>query len=190
MILSTFGIIFLAELPDKTALASLVLATKYKPGQVILGSWLALLVQTIIAIFAGSILTLLPAQPVHIAAGVGFLIFSFLAFRRDEDEMEKEEEKDVNLEKKKHYPPWLTVFLVILAAEFGDLTQLATAALVAQTGHPVSVFIGSLGALWAVTLIAAFSGSFVSKIISPKKTQIISGVLFAIIGIIVIATAF
>ena len=57
LILSTFGIIFIAELPDKTALASLVLATKYRAHQVIIGSCLAMLVQTMIAVSAGELLT-------------------------------------------------------------------------------------------------------------------------------------
>ena len=59
LILSTFGIIFLAELPDKTALASLVLATRYPARQVVLGAWLAFLVQTLVAVAAGSLFQLL-----------------------------------------------------------------------------------------------------------------------------------
>ena len=190
IIISTFGIIFIAELPDKTALASLVLATKYKPHQVIIGAWLAFLIQTIIAIFTGGIINMLPTQPVHIFAGIGFLIFAFLAFRRKEEEIEREEKKEVTGIKKKHHPAWLSSFLVIFAAEWGDLTQLATAALVAQTGHPFSIFIGSVAALWTVTIIAAVSGSLVSKILTPQKLNIVSGVLFTIIGLIVIVTAF
>jgi len=60
-LLSTFGIVFLAELPDKTALAVLVLATRYGARQVIAGAWLAFIVQTGVGVAAGSVLTLLPA---------------------------------------------------------------------------------------------------------------------------------
>ena len=43
--LSTFGMIFVAELPDKTALAALILASKYRARSVVLGAWLAFLVR-------------------------------------------------------------------------------------------------------------------------------------------------
>ena len=48
-VLSTFGVVFVAELPDKTALASLILATRYPARQVVVGAWLAFLVQTAVA---------------------------------------------------------------------------------------------------------------------------------------------
>src|SRR5207249_9170114 len=82
LILSTFGVIFFAELPDKTALASLVLATRYSTRQVVIGAGLAFLVQTFVAVTAGSLLQLLPTQPVRIAAGLGFFVFAVLAWRR------------------------------------------------------------------------------------------------------------
>jgi putative Ca2+/H+ antiporter (TMEM165/GDT1 family) len=187
IILSTFVVIFLAELPDKTSLASLVLATKYKAQHVILGAWLAFLVQTVIAVFAGSLLTLLPATPVHVAAGLGFLVFALLAFRRKEEAKEAEEKKEIA---KSHKPAWITAFLVIFAAEWGDLTQLATAALVARIGHPLSISIGAIAALWSVTVLAAFAGAQLSKWLTPKVLNMTSGFLFGIIGIIVIVTAF
>jgi putative Ca2+/H+ antiporter (TMEM165/GDT1 family) len=49
LVLSTFGVVFVAELPDKTALASLILATRYPARQVVVGAWLAFLVQTAVA---------------------------------------------------------------------------------------------------------------------------------------------
>ena len=49
LVLSTFGVVFVAELPDKTAFASLILATRYPARQVVVGAWLAFLVQTAVA---------------------------------------------------------------------------------------------------------------------------------------------
>src|SRR5579859_3129911 len=123
LIASTFGVIFLAELPDKTALASLVLATRYRARAVIAGAWLAFVVQTAIAVAAGSLFHLLPARPVHVAAGAGFLIFAVLALRREEDEELAEEQAQVRDEAKRRLPAWFTSFLVVFAAEWGDLTQ-------------------------------------------------------------------
>lgn len=188
LILSTFGIIFIAELPDKTALAALVLATKYKARDVIAGAWLAFVIQTLVAIAAGSVLTLLPAQPVRIFAGLGFLVFAFMAFRRKEEEIEKEEVEEVKRQKRMK-PVWLSSFLVIFAAEWGDLTQLATATLVAQNGHALSIGIGATLALWSVTVVAVVSGSQLNRFLSPEKLNILSGVLFALIGLFIIGTA-
>lgn len=115
LILSTFGLIFLAELPDKTGLAPLVLATRDRAWDRIAGTWLAFFVQTAIAVLAGSLLHLLPARPVHLASGLGFLVFAVLAFRR----LEEEEVAASSARRTAR----LTSFLVVFAAERGDLTS-------------------------------------------------------------------
>jgi len=51
---TVFGIIFVAELPDKTALASLVLGTKYRPGNVFVGVAAASAVHVVLAIVVAS----------------------------------------------------------------------------------------------------------------------------------------
>jgi putative Ca2+/H+ antiporter (TMEM165/GDT1 family) len=188
-IFSTFGLIFVAELPDKTALASLVLATRYEARHVIAGAWLAFLVQTAVAVLAGSVLQLFPPRPIHIAAGLGFLAFAVLAFRRKEDRELVEEEEDVAEKARSRRPPWLASFLVVFAAEWGDLTQLATAALVARTGRAVEVAIGAVAALWAVTVLAAVAGSQVARLLPPRVLNLASGLLFGAIGLVIIALA-
>src|SRR5579864_1124802 len=116
LLLSAFGIVFVAELPDKTALASLLLATRLPPRQVVAGAWLAFLVQTLVAVLAGSVLQLVPATPLHIVAGVGFLVFAVLALRRDVSEEIKAEQSDVELGRGRRSPPWVGSFLVVFAA--------------------------------------------------------------------------
>src|ERR1700744_4717622 len=89
--ISSFVVIFLAELPDKTALAALILATRFKARDVVLGAGLAFTVQTIIGVAAGSVLTLLPVLPIRVASGLGFLVFAYLAYQRaGQDEAEEE----------------------------------------------------------------------------------------------------
>src|ERR1700685_4523829 len=82
---TVFGVIFVAELPDKTALTALVLATKYKAAPVFLGTALALAVQSAIAVVAGSLLSLLPARAVHIGAGAVFLVSAIVMWVREEE---------------------------------------------------------------------------------------------------------
>jgi len=190
IILSTFGIIFIAELPDKTALASLVLATRYKAHQVIVGAWLAMAVHVIIAVVAGSFLTLLPVQPVRIIAGLGFLTFAFLALKREPEEFEAKAEHELEKEIKSKKPAWVASFLAVFAAEWGDLSQLATAGLVAHNGHPFSVGIGAILGLWAVMAIAALAGSQLNRFLAPKRLNLLSGILFALIGAIMLVSAF
>src|SRR5581483_11404416 len=101
---------------------------------------------------AGGLLHLLPAKPIHIASGLGFLVFAVLALRRKESEELIKEEGEVA--KQGRHVAWVTSFLVVFAAEWGDLTQLATAALVARTGQIWPVAIGATAALWLVTIIA------------------------------------
>src|SRR5271165_4431691 len=86
---TVFGVIFVAELPDKTALTALVLATKYKPAPVFLGTALALAVQSAVAVVAGSLLSLLPARGVHLGAGAVFLVSAIVMWVRHEPESEK-----------------------------------------------------------------------------------------------------
>jgi putative Ca2+/H+ antiporter (TMEM165/GDT1 family) len=85
--LSALGLVFIAELPDKTALAALVLATRFRLRSVLVGAWAALALQTVIASVAGSLLHLLPARPIHVVTGIGFLAFAVVALR---EEAEKE----------------------------------------------------------------------------------------------------
>jgi putative Ca2+/H+ antiporter (TMEM165/GDT1 family) len=188
LIVSAFAIVFIAELPDKTALASLVLATHLPVRQVVVGAWLAFLVQTIVAVLAGSLLQLFPVQPVRLAAGLGFLVFAILALRRDPKDELEQEQRDVQTGRGRRSPPWLASFLVVFAAEWGDLTQLATAGLVAHTGRPFEVGIGALAALWAVTLLAAAAGNRLSRIVSPHALNRVSAGLFAAIGLFIIVS--
>jgi putative Ca2+/H+ antiporter (TMEM165/GDT1 family) len=188
LMISTFCIVFVAELPDKTALAALILSTKYRARDVIIGAWLAFLVQTIVAVVAGGFLTLLPAEPIRIASGLGFLAFAALALKRNEKADEKEEAATVE-QADSTRPVWLISFLVIFAAEWGDLTQLATAAIVARNGQPLSVGIGAVLALWAVTVVAAYSGSRLGKALKPRLLNMISAALFAAIGLFIVYKA-
>jgi putative Ca2+/H+ antiporter (TMEM165/GDT1 family) len=194
LLVSTFALVFIAELPDKTALATFMLATRYPAVQVVLGAWLAFLIQTIVAVIAGSLLQLLPEQPVRIAAGVGFLVFAVLAWRRKPEEEVKEEEvkveeQEVQAARGRRSPPWLASFLVVFAAEWGDLTQLATAGLVAHSGRPLEVGVAAVAALWTVTLLAVTAGNQLARVMNPTLLNRVGAVLFGAIGVFIIASA-
>jgi putative Ca2+/H+ antiporter (TMEM165/GDT1 family) len=182
LVVSTFGVVFVAELPDKTALASLILATRYPARQVVVGAWLAFLVQTAVAVAAGSVLQLLPTEPVRVVAGLSFLVFAVLALRRKQADREPPRVRA-------RTPPWIASFLVVFVAEWGDLTQLASAALVAMTGQPLSVAIGAVAALWLVTVLAAVAGARLARMLAPTLLNRASAALLAAVGVFVLASA-
>jgi Ca2+/H+ antiporter, TMEM165/GDT1 family len=180
LLVTVYGVVFVAELPDKTALAALVLATRHKAMPVFLGSAAALAVQSLVAVAAGQLLTLLPPRPVHVVAGVVFLISAVVMWIRHEDA------DRVGPDDSKMTGFWSStwaVFGIVFIAEWGDLTQLATGALAARYAAPVAVFVGATAALWTVAALAAFVGSRVGKLLSGSLVQRIAATLFALVGV-------
>ena len=158
----TFAAIFVVELPDKTFIATLVLSTKFRPLFVWIGVGLAFLVQTLIAVLLGKAASFLPETVVHVAAAMMFLIGAVVLLReaRSADAAEADEEEDFAAKagEAQGLKVILTSFLVLFAAEWGDLSQLLTLSLVAKYDDPVSVFIGAWGALLAVSGLAVIVG--------------------------------
>ena len=187
LFLYVFGVIFVAELPDKTALAALVLATHLEPIPVFLGSALALTVQSVVAVAAGSVLSLLPIRIVHLGSGVLFLASAVFMWRRQPDGAAAHWEIDQGSSKRPNFRRalWI-VFVVVFVAEWGDLTQLGTAALAAHYRDPLTVFLGAMCALWAVAALAVLAGNRAGRLIDPERTKKIAAVVFALVGVLLI----
>ena len=89
LLISTFLTVFLAELGDKTQLATVALSgTSDRPFAVFLGSSSALVLASLLGAMAGgSIASLIPTEWLQLVAAVGFLIIgSQLLLRRNSDE--------------------------------------------------------------------------------------------------------
>lgn len=157
-----FAAIFVVELPDKTFIATLVLSTKFRPLFVWIGVALAFLAQTLIAVGLGKAASFLPDTVVHVAAALMFLIGAVILLReaRAHEATEGAEEEDFAAKagEAQGFKVILTSFLVLFAAEWGDLSQLLTLSLVAKYDDPVSVFLGAWGALLAVSGLAVLVG--------------------------------
>ncbi|HTA88350.1 MAG TPA: TMEM165/GDT1 family protein [Polyangiaceae bacterium] len=178
---TVFGVIFIAELPDKTAVAALVLATRHRPLPVFAGTALALVVQSLVAVAAGGLLSLLPARPVHIGAGLLFLVSAVFMWRRVEEEDEDDAGADGQPEG--FGRAFLKSFLVVFIAEWGDLTQLGTAALAARYRAPLTIFLAASAALCVVAGLAVFLGNRLSALIHPRHTQRAAAVVFVVLGL-------
>jgi putative Ca2+/H+ antiporter (TMEM165/GDT1 family) len=183
---SIFAVIFVAELPDKTALASLVLATRHRALPVLLGAAAALAIQSLVAVIAGSLLSLLPPRAVHIGSGVLFLVSAVLMWRKHDEEPEAGKDGG-----QLGFARAFTMsFMVVFVAEWGDLTQIATAGFAARYKQPVLVFCAATAALWAVASVAVIAGNRAGHLLNPKLTQKIAAVLFALVGVALIAGIF
>jgi putative Ca2+/H+ antiporter (TMEM165/GDT1 family) len=159
----TFAAIFVVELPDKTFIAALVLSTRYRPLLVWIGVGLAFFLQVLIAVTAGQLATLLPETLIRGVAVLIFLLGAVLLFKSapgaDAEERETEEEYAAKAtEAKTGLKAVAASFLVLFAAEWGDLSQLLTVSLVAKYEEPLSVFAGAWVALLAVSGLAVLSG--------------------------------
>ena len=158
-----FGAIFVVELPDKTFIATLVMSTKMRPLFVWIGVGLAFLVQTGVAVGLGHAASFLPAQLIQSVAALMFVIGAIILFREarsaDAEEAGTEEEYAAKADATAHgLKVVATSFLVLFAAEWGDLSQLLTISLVAKYEEPFSVFLGAWGALLAVSGLAVVVG--------------------------------
>ncbi|MEU3031961.1 TMEM165/GDT1 family protein [Streptomyces incarnatus] len=173
-----FGVIFLAELPDKTALAGLVLGTRYRASYVFAGVAAAFLVHVVLAVAAGSVLTLLPQRLVHAITGLLFLGgAAMLLFGKGEEEEEIKKPADQSFWKVAG-----TGFMLILVAEFGDLTQIMTANLAARYDDPISVGLGAVLGLWAVAGLGIVGGKALMKKVPLRLITQIAALLMLGLG--------
>jgi putative Ca2+/H+ antiporter (TMEM165/GDT1 family) len=181
---AAFALIFPVEFPDKTFVATLVLATRFRPLLVWVGVASAFLVQTTLAVVAGQLLTALPRTPVVIASAVLFLVGGILLWRgagqADTEEAEAEQEFGEIAEAKAAsgttgLKAIVTSFLVLFLAEWGDLSQLLTANLVIRYEEPLSVGVGAFLALATVSGLAAALGHQLLRRVSLSTIRRIGG---------------
>src|SRR5689334_10162186 len=159
---TVFGVIFVAELPDKTALAALLLATRHRPLLVFVGASLALTVQSVIAVAAGSVLARLPSSIVHVASGLLFIACAVLMWLRRYDAAAT---STADHHGAGAWRALGSIFMVVFVAEWGDLTQIGTAGLQAKYHAAFTVFAASSLALWCVAAIAVFVGNRAGRLL-------------------------
>ena len=178
---AAFGLVFLAELPDKTAYATCLLAARRDPAAVFLGVAGAFVVQSAVAVSCGGVLTLLPAPVVRIGTGLFFLAAAVWMWVRREEEEEALDSADGG--RTSFGRVIWTSFAVIFIAEWGDLTQLTTASLVAKHGRPLTVFFAATAALWAVSALAVLIGHKARDHFHPRHLQKAAAGVFALVGL-------
>jgi Ca2+/H+ antiporter, TMEM165/GDT1 family len=191
---TTVVLIFPAELPDKTFVASLVLSTRYPHLPVWLGVSAAFFVQCLLAVTAGGLLTLLPRTPVLMAASTLFTVGAIVLFRTaghaDADEAAEEKEFAARVTRPATgLRAASTSFLVLLVAEFGDLSQLLTAGLVVRFRDPVSVFAGSWAALVTVAGLAILVGRALLRRVRLATVRRLGGTVCGVLAVLTLLEA-
>lgn len=192
--LTAFGLIVPVELPDKTFVATLVLATRYPSVPVWLGVSSAFLVQCVVAVAAGGLLSLLPELPVQLGAATLFAIGAIvlIAGARKVDSAEAEQEREYAGKIGGRRTGWRAAgasFLVLFAAEWGDLSQLLTASLVAAGRPAIPVFAGS----WLGLIVVAGAGVLLGRVllrhIRLSVIRYVGGAVCAVLAVVTVVTA-
>jgi putative Ca2+/H+ antiporter (TMEM165/GDT1 family) len=176
--LTVFILIFLAELPDKTMIAVLIMGSRYRPVTVWIGALLAFSVHVTVAVAVGRLLQLLPHRWVEGVTTALFAAGAVYLFFVPEKKEEEEGEKDAD-QAQKGMRTIAAAFLVILVGEFGDLTQILTANLAAKYHAAASVFVGALAGLAAASALAAFGGQALLRVMPVAMIRKAGGVVLA-----------
>ena len=182
---TVFLLIFVAELPDKTAFATFLMATRGRASAIFTGVAAAFLIQSLVAVAFGSMIGLLPEKWVHGAAGLLFLGFAaYTVLFHDREEAETEQTTPVLPSRADFWKAFAKAFTVIFIAEWGDLTQIATASLAARYhGNLLIVFMSATLALWLVTGLAVLGGQKAGQVVHVKHLKTVSAVFMAAAGI-------
>lgn len=175
-LLTTFGLIALAELGDKTQLTVIALSAGYDRAKVFAGVILAFALVTGLGVVVGDTLVQLVDQDL-IRTGAGLLFVAFgIWVLKSKTECETSNAVSCN--------PLLSTFSLIALAEMGDKTQLSAVALSAKYASPYLVFAGAVLALGAISLIGLLLGKKLCEAVPLTKIKLGAGALFIIFGIL------
>jgi len=169
------GLIFLAELGDKTQLVALALATRHRVGVTLWGITAATALIHILSVALGELAGVaLPTDILTFAAGISFLVFGLWTLAGDEDDGE---------ERSRWKSPFWIVFWTFFLAEMGDKTMLGTVAVAAQhPGEPVWVWAGSTVGMVASDGLAILLGRYLGKQLPEKAVKWGAGSIFLAFG--------
>ena len=195
-LLTTFGLVFLAELGDKTQVLVAWLASRYRPWQVMAGVVLGSAAIHGLAVLVGvAVGAVVPRIAIELGAGILFLVFAVLAFREARrDDSDDDEERGLIGKS-----PVLGTAGVFFVAELGDKTQIMVIALAAQAAsQPETSSAAPLLALWAGAVmamaaadgLAVMAGALLGTHVRRQTLAWVSGALFAAFGLLTLGRAF
>lgn len=192
ILFSTFGLLFVAEMGDKTQLAVIAQVCKYRrPLAVFCGASLALAAVTGLGVAFGRLLgTLVPAALMQRIAAAAFIVmglYIFYEFMRQKGKAEatctdQPPSCDPAENRRRSWLAFSSTFGLLFVAELGDKTQLAALSMASKAASPWPVFIGATLALAVVTALGVAFGQGVSRIIPERVLRLAAAVTFVILG--------
>jgi Ca2+/H+ antiporter, TMEM165/GDT1 family len=179
-LLAALGLVFIAELGDKTQLVALGFGARHRLAPVLTGVALAYMATNLLSVVVGGLLgATLPTRAIGLGGGVLFLGFAAWTLWKDGEDDDEEGLATGS------GSIVMSVAAAMFIAELGDKTMLATATLAAQ-GNPVLVWIGAtIGIILSGTLGVLLSRVFNTRL-PERATRIGSAVLFAVFGLVLI----
>ncbi|HEX6568442.1 MAG TPA: TMEM165/GDT1 family protein [Acidimicrobiales bacterium] len=181
-LLAALGLVFLAELGDKTQLVALGFGARHRLAPVLAGVTAAYMATNLLSVVVGGLLgATLPTRAIGLGGGVLFLGFAAWTLRAAgaDDDVDAAPAADRSIV--------LSVAGAMFVAELGDKTMLATATLAAQ-GSPVLVWIGATAGIVASGALGVLLGRVFGARLPERATRIGSATLFAAFGLVLIAT--
>jgi putative Ca2+/H+ antiporter (TMEM165/GDT1 family) len=188
VVVTTFVVIFPAELPDKSLFASLVLGTRFRPLPVFCGAAAAFAVHVLIAVTVGSVFALLPERLVLFVVAALFAGGSALLLLGQEDHPDAAEATRAVADRRPLHVA-LASFGVVFLGEWGDITQITTANLAARYRDPVGVGIGAALALWSVSALALTVGRGLVQRVPTRLVRRLTGVVLAVLAVVTLVEA-
>ena len=187
---TAFALIVPVELPDKTFVATLVLATRHPPIPVYVGVVSAFGVQCLVATVFGRMFALLPVRPVRLVAAVlfaaGAVVLVRQAWRSRHTTAAPEYAMGLDEPGRRGVRAAVASFLVLFAAEWGDLSQILTAGLVAGGNPAVPVFVGSWLGLATVSGAAVLVGRVLLRYVRLALLRYLAA---GVCGVLAVVTA-
>jgi Ca2+/H+ antiporter, TMEM165/GDT1 family len=176
--LTSFVLIFIAELGDKTLYTILLLAARNPALPVLIGACAAFVVQGGIAWALGSLLALLPHAWI---AWITSAVFAFFGFKLL---LTRGEAIDKTSPAVPAHRIIMTTFAMVTAAEWGDASQIGTATLVAHLRSPLTVVAGATLGLWAGTGLAIAVGRVLGTRVPSHWLRMCAGILFCAFAVV------
>ncbi|HUO84551.1 MAG TPA: TMEM165/GDT1 family protein [Thermoanaerobaculia bacterium] len=178
-----FGLIFAAELGDKTQLMVLAFATRFRPLPVLGGVLLASVGVSLVSVLVGSLLGhALPLLWINLLAGAAFIGFGLWTLRGEE------EEDDDELPRKRRFGPLITVCLTFFLAELGDKTMLATITIASRYDQPVAICLGAALGLFSANILAVVAGRVLGKQLPKRPLRYGAAAIFILSGLWILSS--
>lgn len=180
---AALGLVFVAELGDKTQLVALGFGARHRLVPVLTGVTIAYMATNLLSVVVGGLLgATLPSRAIGLGGGVLFLAFAAWTLRSGDDDGD-----DSGAATASHRSVVMSVATAMFIAELGDKTMLATATLAAK-GNPVLVWIGATVGIILAGALGVLLGRTFGARLPERATRIGSAVLFAAFGLALIVT--